>query len=275
MRRGRPLGRPGVTLAGLAAIALTAAALTAIAVAAPPGAAHRPSLPAHPSWYWQLQGRLRVPAHVAIVDVDGFDTSAAEVARLNRRGQRTVCYIDVGTWVKWRPDAGAFPRSLLGAPDGWPGERWLDIRALSRLEPIMTRRLRMCAAKGFSVVEPDNLDPLGNRTGFALTRAEVLGYAGWVGHEAHRLGLAVLQKNGPELARALEPLFDGALVEQCHQYAECGAFRPYLAAGKPVLDAEYAARLYPGFCTEDRRLGLSGALYDLALDGRRYRPCPL
>ena len=215
--------------------------------------------------------------HVAasIYDVDGFDTSAAQVARLHARGTRVVCYIDVGTWEDWRPDAGAFPKSVLGNGDGWPGERWLDIRRLSVLEPIMRRRLQMCARKGFDGVEPDNLDPLGNDPGFPITRVQVIRYARWIAATSHGLGLAVLQKNGPELARALQPDFDGALVEQCNEYEECGAFAPYLRAGKPVLNAEYLRRLYPGFCAADDRRGISGALYDLALDGALYRPCSL
>jgi hypothetical protein len=40
-----------------------------------------------------------------------------------------------------------------------------------------------------------------------------------------------------------------------------------------VLNAEYRRSLYPGFCSADERLGIMGALYDLALDGRLYRPC--
>jgi hypothetical protein len=73
--------------------------------------------------------------------------------------------------------------------------------------------------------------------------------------------------------RALQPHFDGALVEQCNQYSECGAYRPYLRAGKPVLNAEYRPSLYPRFCTAENRAGLIGALYNLALNGRRFRPC--
>ena len=49
------------------------------------------------------------------------------------------------------------------------------------------------------------------------------------------------------------------LDEQCNQYQECGAFSVYTRAGKPVLDAEYRASLYPGFCAADRRAGIMGA----------------
>lgn len=229
-------------------------------------------LPAHPTWYWQLQGPVRLEP-VDITDVDAFTTTAAQVRRLHAAGQHVVCYVDVGTWERFRPDAGRFPRRLLGQGNGWPGERWLDIRALAVLEPLIAARLQMCAAKGFDAVEPDNIDGFQNPTGFPLTAAQQLRFDDWVAASAHAHGLAVLQKNDPEQARALQPYFDGVLDEQCNQYAECGAFAPYLRAGKPVLDAEYRSSLYPGFCAGDRRRGIMGALYGLALDGHRYRVC--
>jgi hypothetical protein len=229
--------------------------------------------PAQLTWYWQLQGRPRTEP-VQVYDLDGFDTSAAEVARLHAAGRHVICYIDAGTWERWRPDAGRFPRSVLGRPNGWPGERWLDIRRLAVLEPIIRARLRICARKRFDAVEPDNIDGFENRTGFRITAAEQLRYDRWIARTAHRLRLAAFQKNDPEQARRLQPWFDGALTEQCNQYRECAAFKPYLRAGKPVFDAEYRSSLYPGFCAADARLGIAGALYALALDGSRFRRCP-
>jgi hypothetical protein len=234
---------------------------------------HHWHLPERLTWYWQLQGRVDHSEPAVAYDVDGFDTSAAEVAALHADGKRVICYIDVGTWENWRSDAGEFPRSVLGRPDGWPGERWLDIRALSVLEPIMSARFKLCAQKRFDAVEPDNIEAVGNDTGFPITLAEQLRYAEWIAREAHRLGLAVLQKNDSEQAAALEPYFDGALVEQCNQYRECAAYMAYLKADKPVLNAEYQRSLYPRFCAADQRLGIMGALYNLALDGATYRPC--
>lgn len=89
---------------------------------------------------------------------------------------------------------------------------------------------------------------------------------------AHSLGLAVFQKNDPGQARALAPYFDGALVEQCNQFTECSAYRAYLDAGKPVLDAEY--RLPPSrFCAADERAWIMGARFNLELNGAVYEPC--
>lgn len=40
----------------------------------------------------------------------------------------------------------------------------------------------------------------------------------------------------------LEPFFDFSVNEQCHEFAECNAMAPFVAAGKPVFNAEYQTR---------------------------------
>ena len=212
------------------------------------------------TWYWQLTGPAKVEA-VAATDIDGFDNSSSTVADFHAIGQRMICYIDVGTWENWRPDASQFPGTVLGNGNGWPGERWLDVRQLAVLEPIMTARFEMCQNKGFDAVEPDNIDGYQNNTGFPITAADQLAYDMWIAQEAHSLGMAVFQKNDPDQAAQLEPYFDGVIDEQCNQYSECSSYQPYLNAGKPVLNAEYEASLYPSFCAADRAAGIMGALY--------------
>ncbi len=224
------------------------------------------------TWYWQLTGTPKTEP-VDATDIDGFDNGAATVAAFHARGQRVICYIDVGTAENWRPDYKAFPSTVLGSSNGWPGESWLDVRQLSVLEPIMTARFQMCRQKGFDAVEPDNMDGYTNGTGFPLTAADQLAYDEWVAQEVHSLGMAVFQKNDPDQATQLQPYFDGALDEQCNEYSECGSFQPYVSAGKPVLNAEYQSSLYPGFCSADNAAGIMGALYDLSLDGATYQPC--
>ena len=224
------------------------------------------------TWYWQLQGTVNNSEPVAAYDIDGFDNSATEVSTLHVQGKHVLCYIDVGTAENWRPDYSSFPASVLGSSNGWPGERWLDISKLSILEPIMTARFQMCKDKGFDAVEPDNMDGYENSTGFPLTAAEQLSYNEWIAGEVHALGMAVFQKNDGEQASQLEPYFDGALDEQCNQYNECASFEPYLAAGKPVLNAEYSLST-GSFCAADNSAGIMGARYAVELDGSSFEPC--
>lgn len=228
------------------------------------------------TWYWQLQGSINNNEPVAAYDIDGFDSSAAEVATLHGQGKHVICYIDAGTYEPGRSDSSHFPAAVLGnGVKGWPGEQWLDVSNLSVLEPIMTARFKMCKEKGFDAVEPDNIDgyETENNSGFPLLTAErQLTYNEWIASEVHSLGMAVLQKNDGEQTAQLQPHFDGALDEQCNQYGECASFQPYLSAGKPVLNAEYEPST-SAFCAADTAAGIMGARYALSLDGSTFEPC--
>jgi hypothetical protein len=215
---------------------------------------HRPA--AHASWQWQLDGRIDTSVRARVYDVDGFDTSAATVRRLHRAGRYVVCYFSAGSWENWRPDRGRFPSAALGDDNGWPGERWLDIRQLDALAPVLSARIAMCARKGFDAVEPDNVDGYSNDTGFPLSGRDQLRFNRWLARTAHRHGLAVALKNDLEQARALAPSFDFAVLEQCFQYGECRSARPFVRAGKAVLDAEYSVPT-SRFCDPARQLGIS------------------
>ncbi len=223
------------------------------------------------TWYWQLQGTVNNSEPVMAYDIDGFENEASEVSTLHAKGIKAICYMDVGTWEEWRPDASSFPAAVKGKNNGWPGEKYLDIRALSTLEPIMTKRFETCRSKGFDAVEPDNMDTFEASTGFPLTGAQQITYDTWIAGEVHSLGMAVLQKNDGEQTSALKAHFDGALTEECNVYSECSNFTPYLAEGKPVLNAEYGSS--DAFCSADNAAGIEGARLDLELDGKVFQPC--
>jgi hypothetical protein len=256
-----------VVIAALAALALGAGSPGGEAAA---GGWWTP--PQHLTWYWQLQGAVKNSKPVAAYDIDGFENGAGEVSALHAQGKHAICYIDAGTSENFRPDYSAFPASVKGRSNGWPGERWLDIRALSVLEPIMQARFQMCREKGFDAVEPDNIEAFSNKSGFPITAQQQLTYNEWVAEEVHSLGMAVLQKNDGEQSTEQQPYFDGALSEQCNQYRECANFEPYLAAGKPVLNAEYQQQ-NAKFCPADKAAGIIGVRFAKSLNGKRFLPC--
>lgn len=131
----------------------------------------------------------------AVYDVDGFNTTKEQVATLKRAYRRTICYLSTGAWEDFRPDAAAFPESILGEGNGWEGERWLDIRRLAELERLMAKRFDMCRDKGFDAVEPDNMDGYANESGFPLTADDQLRYNRLIAKLAHDRGMAVGLKN--------------------------------------------------------------------------------
>lgn len=192
------------------------------------------------TWQWQLDSNdPDISPSVAVFDLD-YETNPALIAALRERGARTICYISVGSWEDWRPDANQFPEELLGRRyRGWQGERWLDIRRLDLLAPLLQARLDQCQQSGFDAVEPDNMDISSNASGFPITYADQLALALWLAEEAHARGLAIGQKNAPEMTTDLVDIFDFAISEDCYEHGWCADLLPYTRAGKAVLAAEY------------------------------------
>jgi hypothetical protein len=222
------------------------------------------------TWNYVLSRRPDLRIRAGMYDVDLFDTPRRAVRRIHADGRRAICYLDAGTWERWRPDAKRFPRELLGKGNGWPGERWLDIRRLEALRPLIRRRLDLCRRKRFDGVEFDNVDGYANSTGFPLTGADQLRYDRWLATAAHARGLTAALKNDVDQARRLRPYFDYAVDEQCFQFRECGKLEPFVRFGKAVFEVEY--RRVPGFCRRARRLRFNAIRKSRAL-GNAVRFC--
>lgn len=203
-----------------------------------PGAiwAPQPGLPLQ----WQLQGKLDTSVNVDVYNIDMFDNPAAVVDELHKDGRKVICYISAGSWERWRPDADEFPASVKGRKlDGWPGERWLDVRRLAKLRPIMNARMDKCANKGFDGIEFDNVDAYTNKSGFPLKGRHQKRYNKYLATAAHARGLAAGLKNDLNQIDDLEPHFEFAINEQCFQYNECGHLNDFIDAGKAVFQIEY------------------------------------
>ncbi len=163
------------------------------------------------------------------------------IDQLHQAGKKVICYINAGSAEDWRPDVDQFPPEVIGNDyQGWPGENWLDIRALDKLSPILQARLDLCASKGFDGVEFDNMDGYQNDTGFDLSASDQLVYNRWLADQAHMRGLAVGLKNDPDQIAELEPWFDFVILESCFEQGWCELAEPFIKAGKPVFDIEYA-----------------------------------
>jgi hypothetical protein len=232
---------------------------------------------ARESYQIQYDGRSDLSVRAAIYDLDLFDTPASTVRTLHAMGRHVVCYVDVGTWEDWRPDAKEFRKSVLGKPDGrWPGERWLDIRQTSVLEPIMESRFQLCKRKGFDAMDPDNIDGYANDTGFPLTYAEQLTYDTWVASAAHALGLTADEKGDVGQVEDLVKVFDFAVVEQCYAQGWCSRFSPYTRRNRLVVDVEYGIgerRFLRGACPLAAQYRETAILKRLALTAWRVA-CP-
>ncbi|MDO4784025.1 MAG: endo alpha-1,4 polygalactosaminidase [Propionibacteriaceae bacterium] len=212
--------------------------------------------PAGASWQIQYTGNLEVD-DATIVNIDGADASEDVVSQVRARGGYAVCYINAGAFEPWRADASRYPELLLGrGMVGWPTERWVDIRRLDVLMPILEARMDTCRDKGFQAVDPDNVDGWAHDTGFNLTRADSVALVQALASAAHSRGLAIGLKNGIEIISQVVDTVDFAVNEQCVAHGECGAYQPFLARGKAVLHVEYegsrdavCSARPPGFCS--------------------------
>ncbi len=192
------------------------------------------------SWQWQLTGDIDTSFDVDMYDIDLFDAPQAVIDELHSNGRIVICYFSAGSWEEWRDDAGDFPESLIGNPlEGWPDERWLDIRQIDLLAPVMAARLDLAVTKQCDGVEPDNVTAYNNNTGFPITAQDQLDYNIWLAEQAHLRSLSIGLKNDLEQIPELVDYFDWALNEECYQYEECDLLLPFVQAGKAVFGVEY------------------------------------
>lgn len=201
------------------------------------GAWYRPAVAT--TWQWQLQGEVNLGYDVALYELDLFETPASVISALKASGRRLLCYFSAGSWENFRPDAGQFPPAALGSVYfGFPDERWLDVRS-PQVMTIMKARLDLAVQRGCDGVEADNVDGFENPTGFPLTAADQLAFNRTLYNEAHSRGLAVAMKNDVGQVADLLAYVDLHVSERCHELDECNLLDPFVAQGKPVLNAEY------------------------------------
>ena len=226
-------------------------------------------------WDWQLGERVRLHPGVGVYDFDPAGPTKAQMRRLGEAGAYTICYVSVGTLEDWRDDVSRFPAHVVGKSyDDWPGEKFLDIRQLDVILPLMRARFERCAAKGFTAIEPDNMDVYDNDSGFDLSARDGLRYVRALAKMAHGMGLEIGQKNVPDLTLQLVGTMDFVITESCWQDRWCDEVAPYIRAGKPVFDNEYTDRPinWKNACADARRAGISMILKDRYL-GPKRRGC--
>jgi hypothetical protein len=195
------------------------------------------------SWQWQLDGAINTVYDVDLYDVDLFETPDAVIDGLHARDIRVLCYFSAGSGENGRPDYSGIPASALGRTlDGYPNERWLDVRRRAVFD-VMVARIDLAKSRGCDGVEPDNVDGFINDSGFPLTSDDQLAFNRNLANAAHERGLAIALKNDGDQAAQLAEYFDLELNEECHYYEECDQLQPFVARSKPVLNTEYAAGL--------------------------------
>lgn len=218
------------------------------------------------TWQWQLTGDIDTSLDVEMYDVDLFDTPDSVFEALSDK--TVICYFSAGSLEAFRTDIGGVPEEAVGDRLlGWNDERWLDVSNPAAFE-LVERRLDLAVERGCDGVEPDNVDGYVNRSGFPISPAEQLQFNRFIADQAHMRSLSVGLKNDIDQLEELEPWFDWALNEECHEYEECGVYTPFRRAGKAVFHTEYVSDfsraeakatevcVHPGFSTLVKLLDL-------------------
>jgi hypothetical protein len=229
---------------------LALAVVSLLGIAATCQAAKPP--PVNAPFDYQIGGDYPLPSGVRVVSRDWYAGQAP-------RGAYGICYVnafqtqDDESGVRRRDERSAWPRGLilsrLGDDPNWGGEYLVDIstaakrnRAARWIQPM----IRTCKKKGFDAVEYDNLDSWTRFDGtpragdVPFGKADAIAFAALLARHAHRLGLAVGQKNTSELTRRQARGrigFDFAIAEECGRWNECDAYRSVY--GDHVVAIEY------------------------------------
>ncbi|WFE87467.1 endo alpha-1,4 polygalactosaminidase [Roseibium porphyridii] len=217
------------------------------------------------SWDWQLTEPADLNRPVKVLDLHPSIVSPEDLAALKSKGIKTICYVSVGTLERTSPDRANFPSEIIGNTyDDWPDERFLDIRRLDVLLPLMAARFESCKSMGFDAIEPDNMDVHDNDSGFPITEQHAVAYIRLLAGTARGLGLKIGQKNVPDLTEKLIDVLDFAIAESCYQDRTCKAYSAYNDAGKAIFDAEYIDKPihFTKACTIAEKYGISMILKD-------------
>ncbi|KAI1419206.1 glycoside hydrolase superfamily [Xylaria sp. FL1777] len=207
--------------------------------------------------------------------VDLENTSADTITALKGAGHTIVCYFSAGSVEDYRSDADEFPASAIGNTlDGWPDEKWLDIRN-AEVRSIMATRIASAASKGCVGVDADNIDGYQNNPGFDFTEDDTVDYVRYLAETAHDAGLAYGLKNGGAIVARVIDVAEWAINEECAEYEECADWAPFVEAGKPVFHVEYtedddatsvsAAKMAKA-CAADGQTGFSSIVKHYSLD---------
>ena len=253
------------------------------AEAAAPIATPENTLPAYwipslsDSFQWQLSDYpIDLSIAMDIYDIDLFEAPQNVIEFLHEAGKNVICYINVGAWERYRPDAGEFPAEVIGKQyQEWPGERWLDIGNYEIFSGLISARFDLAASKGCDGIEPDNINGFQEDTGFTITVQDQLAYNIWLSQQAHLRGLSIGLKNDNHQATDLVDHFDFAILEDCAVFDECADFLPFIERGKAVFQVEYTDNFGSGddFCPAAAINRFYGILKNRELDAW-IEPCP-
>jgi hypothetical protein len=121
------------------------------------------------------------------------------------------------------------------------------------LRAIMNGHMDRAKALGCDALEPDNIDAYANVTD-GITAANQYAFNNWLATTAHAKGMKIFLKNDLDQipnggagvpagsSAGLVFKFDGMINEECFQFVECEALKPFKDLNKPIFVRQYGIK---------------------------------
>jgi hypothetical protein len=163
-----------------------------------------------------------------------------------------------GQFIKFSGDQNVFINLAGSQLPGWD-EYVYKIAAFSTssatpehklLRAIMKAHMDRAKVLGCDALEPDNIDAYSIIPDF-ISAANQYSYNNWLATTAHAKGLKIFLKNDLEQipnggagvpagsSAGLAYKFDGIVNEECFQFVECEALKPFKDLNKPIFVRQY------------------------------------
>jgi uncharacterized protein (TIGR01370 family) len=137
--------------------------------------------------------------------VDGADTTAATVKRLQRKGAIVLGYLSVGTVESWRPWFGQLQDHRLEELGDWDGERYADTSSPELRDALADRIAPQLLEKGFDGLFLDNVDMVESHEAQADGMLDLVRR---LSDRAHAAGGALMAQNGDAIIKPYLPYLD-------------------------------------------------------------------
>lgn len=266
-------------LAGLFLGLMTLFALPSLQASAQPVSVVTPSrwMPAPDARFdLQFSTPMQLQRTVDFLVLDLNDALPDEISQIRGRGAAAVCYFDGGTMAEDADDFGSVPPLAVGRQvEQQPNQRWLDIRDIDAIAPMIQGRLDLCRDKGFDGALVGNLENYLFRTGFPIGERQQQAFNRFIADEAHQRGLSIGLWNSRSQIAPLSMDYDFVVLSGCFEDGWCNESQPFLDQTKPAFLVEFAesARSDLEFCRAAQSFGAMGIIKRQILDGW-LRLCP-
>ncbi len=224
----------------------------------------------------QFSTPMQLQRQVDFMVLDLADALPDEITTVKNNGAAAVCYFNGGSIDVEDEDFDSVAPLVIGRKlETEPTARWLDLRNIDEIAPMIRGRLDRCRDKGFDAALIGNLENYLFRSGFPIGERQQIAFNRFIADEAHKRGLSIGLWNSRSQIAPLADSYDFILVSGCFEDGWCNETGAFIEMGKPAFVVEFAesSRGDVEFCSANQTFGTMGIIKRRILDGW-LRLCP-